>query len=79
MMAAWETHRKFGYGGIVAECFAYNSVRPLVVVRDSIDPESYCKVVDNEMLPILWCSYVMDPCCFKDDKARCYVAAATMR
>ncbi|KAJ8892939.1 hypothetical protein PR048_005520 [Dryococelus australis] len=36
--------------------------------------ESYCNILDNEMLPTLWHFYGMDPCYFQDDIAKGYYA-----
>ncbi|KAJ8867377.1 hypothetical protein PR048_031178 [Dryococelus australis] len=45
---------------------------PLVFVRGSMNTEAYCNILVNEMLPTLWSFYVLDPCYFQDDNARCH-------
>ncbi|KAJ8880812.1 hypothetical protein PR048_017283 [Dryococelus australis] len=54
-------------------CFTPVGVGPLVFIRGSMDIEDYCNILDDEMLPTLWCFYGMDPCYFQDDNPRCHI------
>ncbi|KAJ8880554.1 hypothetical protein PR048_017024 [Dryococelus australis] len=60
-------------------CFTAFGVGPLVFVRDTMNTEAYCNILDNEMLPTLLRFYGMDPCYFQDDSASCHVSRATMQ
>ncbi|KAJ8895466.1 hypothetical protein PR048_000799 [Dryococelus australis] len=60
-------------------CLTPFGVGPLVFARGSMNTEAYGNILDNEMLPTLWCFYGMDSCYFQDDNARCHVSIATMQ
>ncbi|KAJ8865613.1 hypothetical protein PR048_033133 [Dryococelus australis] len=60
-------------------CFTAFGVGPLVFVRGSMNTEAYCNILDNEMLPTLWCFYGMEPCYFQDGNSRCHVPRVTMQ
>ncbi|KAJ8883688.1 hypothetical protein PR048_015542 [Dryococelus australis] len=72
--------RKFGGGCVMVwGCFTAFGVGSLVFVRGRMNTETYCIILDNDMLPTLRRFYGMDPCYFQDDNARCHVSRATMQ
>ncbi|KAJ8866898.1 hypothetical protein PR048_032760 [Dryococelus australis] len=58
-------------------CFTAFGLGPLVFVRGSMN--TYCNILDNEMLPTLWRFYGMETCYIQDDNTRCPVSRATMQ
>ncbi|KAJ8866800.1 hypothetical protein PR048_032661, partial [Dryococelus australis] len=61
--------RKFGGGGVMVWGF-FMAFDQGPFVRSIMNTETYCNILDNEMLPTLWRFYGMDPCYFQYDNAR---------
>ena len=72
--------RKFGGGGVMVwGCFSYWGVGPLMVVCGTMNSQGYCTILNNEMLPTLWCFYGMDPCYVQDNNVRFHVSEAIIQ
>ena len=50
----------------------------LVPIRGTLNAKTYCTILDDHVLPMLWQFYSVDPCCFQDDNATSHVARSTM-
>ncbi|KAJ8887614.1 hypothetical protein PR048_013831 [Dryococelus australis] len=71
--------RKFGGGGVMCgACFTAFDVGLLGFVCGSMNTETYCNILDNEMLPTVW-RFTNRLCYFQDDNFRCHVSRATMQ
>ena len=60
-------------------CFSYYGVETLVIVRGTVNSQTYCTILRNEMLRTLWSFYGMYLCYFQDDNGSCHVSEATMQ